>query len=69
MGSCRCDGLILGVLSVGFVILDTTGREVYVHSSVLFRSDMTDPASEQRVFVRSERVPRGHQATEIEEIP
>ena len=50
----------------GFVVPDNDGREVYVHSSVLFRSGMTDLAPGQRVFVRAESVPRGLQATEIE---
>ena len=50
----------------GFVVPDTGGREVYVHSSVLFRSGMTDLAPGQRVFVRAESVPRGLQATDIE---
>ncbi len=31
----------------GFVVLDTGGPEVFVHSSVLFRSGMTDLAPEQ----------------------
>ena len=44
------------------------GREVFVHSSVLFRSGMTDLEPGQRVFVRAESVPRGLQATEIEPI-
>ena len=52
----------------GFVIPDTGGREVFVHSSVLFRSGMTDLAPGQRVFVRAESAPRGLQATEIEPI-
>ena len=50
----------------GFVVPDDGGREVYVHSSVLFRSGMTDLAPGQRVFVRAESVPRGLQATDIE---
>ena len=50
----------------GFVVPDSGGREVYVHSSVLFRSGMTDLAPGQRVFVRAESVPRGLQATDIE---
>ena len=50
----------------GFVVSDNGGREVYVHSSVLFRSGMTDLAPGQRVFVRAESVPRGLQATDIE---
>lgn len=50
----------------GFVVPDSGGREVFVHSSVLFRSGMTDLAPGQRVFVRAESVPRGLQATEIE---
>ena len=50
----------------GFVVPDGGGREVFVHSSVLFRSGMTDLAPGQRVFVRAESVPRGLQATEIE---
>ena len=53
----------------GFVIPDTGGREVFVHSSVLFRSGMTDLAPGQRVFVRAESAPRGLQATEIERKP
>ena len=50
----------------GFVVPDNGGREVYVHSSVLFRSGMTDLAPGQRVFVRAESVPRGVQARDIE---
>lgn len=50
----------------GFVVPDGGGREVFVHSSVLFRSGMSDLAPGQRVFVRAESVPRGLQATEIE---
>ena len=50
----------------GFVVPDGGGREVFVHASVLFRSGMTDLEPGQRVFVRTERVPRGLQATEIE---
>ena len=50
----------------GFVVPDDGGREVFVHSSVLFRSGMTDLAPGQRVFVRAESVPRGLQATDIE---
>ena len=50
----------------GFVVPDAGGREVFVHSSVLFRSGMTDLEPGQRVFVRAESVPRGLQATEIE---
>ncbi len=50
----------------GFVVPDDGDREVYVHSSVLFRSGMTDLAPGQRVFVRAESVPRGLQATNIE---
>ena len=50
----------------GFVVPDSGGREVYVHSSVLFRSGMTDLSPGQRVFVRAESVPRGLQATDIE---
>ncbi len=49
----------------GFVVPDAGGREVFVHSSVLFRSGMTDLQPGQRVFVRAESVPRGFQATEI----
>ena len=52
----------------GFVVPDGGGREVFVHSSVLFRSGMTDLAPGQRVFVRAEAVPRGLQATDIEPI-
>ena len=52
----------------GFVVPDGGGREVFVHSSVLFRSGMTDLQPGQRVFVRAESVPRGLQATEIEPI-
>ena len=52
----------------GFVVPDGGGREVFVHSSVLFRSGMTDLAPGQRVFVRAESAPRGLQATEIEPI-
>lgn len=50
----------------GFVVPDNGGREVFVHSRVLFRSGMTDLAPGQRVFVRAESVPRGLQATDIE---
>ena len=50
----------------GFVVPDEGGREVFVHSTVLFRSGMTDMLPGQRVFVRAESVPRGLQATEIE---
>ena len=50
----------------GFVVPDTGGREVFVHSSVLLRSGMTDLAPGQRVFVRAESAPRGLQATDIE---
>ncbi len=50
----------------GFVVPDDGGREVFVHSSTLFRSGMTDLAPGQRVFVRAESVPRGLQATAIE---
>lgn len=50
----------------GFVVPDDGVREVFVHSSVLFRSGMTDLAPGQRVFVRAESVPRGLQATDIE---
>ena len=50
----------------GFVVPDDGGREVFVHSSVLFRSGMTDLLPGQRVFVRAENVPRGLQATQIE---
>ena len=50
----------------GFVVPDDGGREVYIHSSVLYRSGMTDLAPGQRVFVRAESVPRGLQATNIE---
>ena len=50
----------------GFVVPDDGGREVFVHSSVLFRSGMTDLEPGQRVFVRAESVPRGLQATGIE---
>ena len=51
---------------LGFVVPDEGGREVFVHSSVLFRSGMTDLEPGQRVFVRDESVPRGLQATGIE---
>ena len=50
----------------GFVVPDEGEREVFVHSSVLFRSGMTDLEPGQRVFVRAESVPRGLQATQIE---
>ena len=50
----------------GFVVPDADGPEVFVHSSVLFRSGMTDLTPGQRVFVRAERVARGLQATQIE---
>lgn len=52
----------------GFVVPDAGGREVFVHSSVLFRSGMTDLEPGQRVTVRAESVPRGLQATEISPI-
>ena len=52
----------------GFVVPDSGGPEVFVHSSVLFRSGMTDLQPGQRVFVRAESAPRGLQATEIEPI-
>ena len=45
---------------------DKGGREVFVHSSVLFRSSMTDLLPGQRVLLRAESVPRGLQATWIE---
>ena len=50
----------------GFVVPDAGGPEVFVHSSVVFRSGMSDLTPGQRVFVRAENVPRGLQATEIE---
>ena len=50
----------------GFVVPDGGDREVFVHASVLLRSGLTDLEPGQRVFVRTERVPRGLQATEIE---
>ena len=50
----------------GFVMPDEGGPEVFVHSSIVFRSGMSDLAPGQRVFVRAESVPRGLQATEIE---
>lgn len=50
----------------GFVVPDEGGREVFVHSSVVFRSGMTDLAPGQRVLVRAEIEPRGLQATQIE---
>ena len=50
----------------GFVVPDDDGPEVFVHSSVLFRSGMTDLLPGQRVFVQAESVPRGLQATRIE---
>ena len=50
----------------GFVVPDEDGPEVFVHSSVLFRSGMTDLEPGQCVFVRAESVPRGLQATNIE---
>ena len=52
----------------GFVVPDGGSREVFVHSSVLFRSGMTDLLPGRRVLVRAESVPRGLQATEIEPI-
>ena len=39
---------------------------MFVHSSIVFRSGMSDLEPGQRVFVRAESVPRGLQATEIE---
>ena len=50
----------------GFVVPDAGGREVFVHSSIVFRSGMTDMEPGQRVLVRAESVPRGLQAAEIE---
>ena len=50
----------------GFVVPDGGGREVFVHSSVLFRSGMTDLVPGQRVLVRAEDQPRGLQATTVE---
>ncbi len=50
----------------GFVVPDGDGPEVFVHSSVLFRSGMTDLEPGQRVFVQAESAPRGLQATRIE---
>ena len=50
----------------GFVVPDDGGPEVFVHSTVLFRSGMTDLAPGQRVLVQAESVPRGLQATRIE---
>ncbi len=50
----------------GFVVPDEGDHEVFVHSSTLFRSGMTDLDPGQRVFVRVESVPRGLQATQIE---
>ena len=52
----------------GFVVPNECGREEYVHSSVLFRSGMTDLEPGQRVLVRAESVPCGLQATEIERL-
>ena len=52
----------------GFVVPDDDGREVFVHSSVLFRSGMTDLLPGQRVLVQAESVPRGLQATRIESL-
>ncbi len=50
----------------GFVVPDADGPEVFVHSSTLFRSGMTDLEPGQRVFVQAESAPRGLQATRIE---
>ena len=50
----------------GFVVPDEGSREVFVHSSVLFRSGMTDLSPGQRVLVRAEEQPRGFHATDIE---
>ena len=50
----------------GFVVPDSGDAEVFVHSSVLFRSGMTDLEPGQRVFVRVESVARGLQAVRIE---
>ena len=50
----------------GFVMPDGGGAEVFVHSSVLFRSGMTDLLPGQRVVVRAERAARGLQARGIE---
>lgn len=50
----------------GFVVPDDDDCEVFVHSSVLFSSGMTDLVPGQRVLVQAETVPRGLQATRIE---
>ena len=50
----------------GFVVPDAGGPKVFVHSSIVFRSGMSDLAPGQRVLVRAESEPRGLQATEIE---
>ncbi len=50
----------------GFVVPDDGGPEVFVHSTVLFRSGMTDLLPGQRVLVQAESLPRGLQATRIE---
>ena len=52
----------------GFVIPDGGGREVFVHSSVLLRSGLSDLQPGERVNVRAGQAPRGLQATEIEPI-
>ena len=54
------------VRGFGFVVPDGDGPEVFVHSSTLFRSGMTDLEPGQRVFVQAESAPRGLQATRIE---
>lgn len=53
------------VRGFGFVVPDADGREVFVHASVLLRAGMADLQQGQRVFVRTESVLRGLQATEI----
>ena len=45
---------------------DEGGRVVFVHSSVLFRSSMTDLLPGQGVLLHAESVPRGLQATRFE---
>ncbi|MCY4431523.1 MAG: cold shock domain-containing protein [Rhodospirillales bacterium] len=50
----------------GFVVPDSGDAEVFVHSSVLFRSGMTDLEPGQHVFIRVESGPRGLQAMRIE---
>lgn len=53
------------VRGFGFIVPDGGGREVFVHSSVLLRSGVSDLQPGQRVSIQTEDAPRGLQATEI----